>query len=116
MSFDDPKILWWLQASGYAAFAAFGGFMGHLLRTIDGGHPISWGRALLESASAGFVGMLVLLTCQAMGLSEQWTGVIVGVAGWLGASVTIRMLELVVRQKLGLGEKANSHEDNQSEG
>lgn len=102
MSFEDPRVVWWLNALAYAAFASFGGFMGHLLRTVEGGNPIKWGRATLEAGSAGFVGMLVLLMCQAFVLSEQWTGVIVGVSGWLGASVTIRMIEVVIRKRLGI--------------
>jgi hypothetical protein len=99
---DDPRIMWWFQAFAYAAFAAFGGFMGHLVRTLENGKPISWGRACLESASAGFVGLIVLMMCQAMGLSMQWTGVIVGMAGWLGASATIRLVERVAYKKLGI--------------
>lgn len=96
---DDP---WWLKALGYAAFASFGGFMGHLMRTFDRREKIHWGRAALEGIAAGFVGLLVLFVCQEMGLSEQWTGVIVGVSGWLGANATIRMLENVVFKKLGI--------------
>jgi hypothetical protein len=39
-----------------------------------------------------------------MGLTEAWTGVIVGVSGWLGASVSIGILEKIIRRKLGLKE------------
>jgi hypothetical protein len=104
MWLDDPRIMWWIQAFAYAAFAAFGGFMGHLVRTVENGRAISWGRAFLESASAGFVGLIVLMMCQAMELSMQWTGVIVGMAGWLGASATIRLVERVAYKKLGIDE------------
>lgn len=76
--------------------------MGHLMRTIDRHEKINWKRAVVEGAAAGFVGLLVLLTCQAMQLSDQWTGVIVGVSGWLGANATIRLLEAVVFNKLGI--------------
>ena len=76
--------------------------MGHLLRTIDGRQKIKWGRTVLEGGAAGFVGLLMLLVCQAMNLSEQWTGVTVGVSGWLGANATIRMLESIVLKKLGI--------------
>ena len=98
----DQGILWWIQMTAYATFAAFGGFMGHLLRTIENGDKLKWGRAFLESGSAAFVGVLVLLTCQAMDMSREWTGVIVGVSGWLGANATIRILESVVRKRLGI--------------
>lgn len=86
----------------YAAFASFGGIMGHLLRTLHSNQKISWGRSVVEGCAAGFVGVIVLFMCQAMNLSEAWTGTIVGVFGWLGASTTITILERVVRKKLGL--------------
>lgn len=104
---NDPWDSWWIKATAYALFAAFGGMMGHLMRFIDSGNKISWPRAALEGCAAGFVGLIVFLVCQAMDLSEQWTGVIVGVCGWLGANATIRMLETVVTKKLGIEKDSN---------
>lgn len=99
---DDPWALAWIRTCAYTLFAAFGGVMGHLMRTIDKKEKVNWGRAALEGSAAGFVGFIILMVCQAMKLSEQWTGVIVGVSGWLGANATIRMLEGLVRKKLGI--------------
>lgn len=100
---EDPwEITWMMRAAAYTLFAAFGGVMGHLMRMIDKKESISWGRALVEGFAAGFVGLIVLFICGAMKLGEQWTGVIVGVSGWLGANATIRMLEGLVRKKLGI--------------
>ena len=93
---------WWFRAAAYASFAALGGVMGHLMRMVDNKDPINWARACLEGASAGFVGLLMLFVCDALSLGQQWTGVIVGVSGWLGANVTIRMLESIVRKRLGI--------------
>lgn len=109
--FKDPWAVEWIRSVAYTLFAAFGGAMGHLMRTIDRNQPVNWGRAALETGSAGFVGLLVLFTCQAMHMNEQWTGVIVGVSGWLGANATIRMLETIVRKKLGIppGDDANAN-------
>lgn len=98
---DNSVILWWLKALAFTAFSAIGGALGHLMRNYDK-KPFSWGRCFLESMAAGFVGLLMLLVCEAMDLSPQWTGVIVGVSGWLGANATIRMLEGLVRKRLGL--------------
>lgn len=99
---------WWLRAVAYTLFASFGGVMGHLMRSIDAKEKADWPRATLEGASAGFVGLIVLLICQALELSEQWTGVTVGVSGWLGANATIRMLEGLVRDKLGIDKLSSS--------
>ncbi len=104
---NDEQI-WLLKAAGYAAFSAFGGILGHLMRAVDKKHKITWGRTATEGLAAGFVGLLVLLLCQAMGLSEQWTGVVVGVSGWLGASATIRMLETAVRKRLGVTQETSN--------
>lgn len=82
--------------------------MGHFIRTLHKNEKISWGRSAIEGMAAGFVGLLVLFACQASNLSEAWTGVIVGVCGWLGASTTIAMLEEVVRKKLGISDKSTS--------
>lgn len=94
---------WFLKAAAYCTFSAAGGMLGFALRTINKKQPLAFGRCALEGVSAAFVGLLVLMACDAMHLSPQWTGVIVGVCGWLGATATIVMLENVVRNKLGLG-------------
>ena len=99
----DPFSVWYIKALAYAAFAAFGGMMGHALRTINKNQKIHWGRAALEGMSAGFVGVIVMMVCQSANMSEGWTGVTVGVCGWLGASATIQMLETLVRNRLGIG-------------
>lgn len=99
---DGPNGFSWLNTFAYTSFAAIGGFLGHIMRTLDSNLPIKWLRSALEGIAAGFVGLLVMLACNASGATPQWTGVIVGVCGWLGASTTIRILERVVRKKLGL--------------
>lgn len=105
---DDPWTVEWIRSTAYTVFAAFGGVMGHVMRTIDKKEKVNPLRAVMEGLAAGFVGLLVLLTCQAMHLGEQWTGVIVGVSGWLGANATIRMLEGIVRKKLGISGDSNN--------
>lgn len=92
---------WWIKAGAYVAFSAIGGMLGFTMRVVDSKQPFKIWRCLLEGASAAFVGLLVLMICEAMHLNQQWTGVIVGVCGWLGASATIRMLESLIRNKLG---------------
>ncbi len=97
---DDESSL--IRTLAYSAFAALGGLLGHFVRAVEKRQKIYLWRAVLEGVSAGFVGLLMLFLCDAMGLSKQWTGVIVGVSGWLGPSATIRLLELLVRRKLNL--------------
>jgi len=104
---QDEFLTWWVKALAYIAFSSIGGIFGHLMRTFEKKESVHWGRACIEGLSAGFVGLLVLLMCQATGLSEQWTGVIVGVSGWLGASATIRLLERMVRKRLGVDYDGN---------
>lgn len=92
---------WFTRAAAYTAFSAIGGMIGYAMRAVDTKQPFKIWRCTLEGAGAAFVGVLVMLLCEATHLNQQWTGVIVGVCGWLGASTTIRLLESVVRNKLG---------------
>jgi hypothetical protein len=96
----DNEIGWWLKASAYAVFASVGGMVGHIMRVVDQKQKIAWPRAWLEGVAAGFVGILMLLICDAMKLGQQWTGVIVGVSGWMGATASITLLEKLVRKRL----------------
>lgn len=119
MDAPKPGDFNFVQMLFFPFFAAFGGLMGYVLRMMDAGNKVSLWRAVVEALSAGFVGVLVMLLCQAMQLGPQWTGVMVGVCGWLGATASIRMLERVVRRKLGViapEDAADEHADLKPEG
>lgn len=98
----------WLTAAGYTVLAAIGGLLGYVMREYDKGNALSAFRAFVQAMSSGFVGFLVMLLCQAMGLSAVWTGPVVGLFGWLGANVTIQLLERIVYEKLGVKLRANT--------
>jgi hypothetical protein len=91
----------WVVTLLYAAFAGFGGAMGYVMRSLHANEKVLLWRVVAEGSAAGFVGVIMLFLCQAMGLSAEWTGVVVGVGGWMGATSSIRMLEGVVSRKLG---------------
>lgn len=101
---NDPTQFNWFESILYACLAGIGGILGHILRVVDAEEKINWLRAALEGIAAGFVGMLILFSCKAMHMPEPWTGVIVGVSGWLGARASIRLLEKVIYKKLGITE------------
>lgn len=104
--FSIAKIL------GYAAFASFGGILGYLIRSYDEDRAVVFKRAFVEGLSAGFVGVIVLLLCTTADLSDEWTGVIVGVCGWLGARATIQFLEKIVFKRLGILPDEDKGNDN----
>ena len=92
----------WLASVGYTLLAAFGGLLGYIMREHDKGNKLSAMRAATEAVSSGFVGFLVMLLCRAMELDPLWHGFVVGIFGWLGANVSIRLLERLVYEKLGI--------------
>lgn len=96
MPWKEPNNFNWLVAIFYSAFAAFGGLLGHLMRSVDRGDEFNLTRAALETFGAAFVGSLVTLGCMAAELDPMWSGMVVGVAGWLGASASIRVLEIII--------------------
>ena len=99
---DDPNVFSWLRVFIYAAFASVGGMLGYSMRMLEHGVPINLKMAAVEGMASGFVGLLMFLACGQLGISQEWTGVIVGVSGWLGANATLRILEILVYRKLGI--------------
>ena len=98
----------WLTSAGYTLLAALGGLLGYIMREHDKGNPLNGWRMAAETAGSGFVGFLVMLLCFAMGFDPLWSGFIVGVFGWLGANVSIRLLERFVYEKLGIKRRENT--------
>lgn len=100
---------WWkfVEALFYFAFAGFAGAIGHIMRTLNANKQFAWGRVVIEAGGAACAGFLVYQLCLAMDLSRHWTGVMVGVCGWLGSSATIQMLEPVVRRVFGVKDHAD---------
>lgn len=110
----DFDYVWWAKACAFVMLAAIGGMLGYVMRTLDNaGVPLKWSRTLLEGFASGFVGMLVMLLCHVLGFNDQWTGVVVGVMGWLGANVSIRILESKVLKQLGLSKNKKESEDDE---
>jgi LydA holin phage, holin superfamily III len=97
---DHP---WFLKLS-YIALAWFGGAMGYVMGQLEKEKKVSFWRMLTEGTASAFVGIIVMLLCQAMKLSPEWTGVVVGVCGWLGANVSIRLLEKAVKKRIGVND------------
>jgi len=98
----DNSTLWGLRTLGYALFASVAGALGYLLRSMDAGVPVTYGRALVEALSAGLVGLIAMWLCQSAELSPQLTAVTVAISGWLGATASIQVFQRVVWRKFGL--------------
>lgn len=100
----------WLTAAGYTFLAMVGGAIGYVMRERDRGGTISGWYVAIEAVASGFVGFLVMLLCRAMGIDPLWAGFVVGVFGWLGANVSIRLLERFAYEKLGIKLRADTEE------
>lgn len=87
---------WWL-AIALVLLAAIGGLLGSVIRMFDSDSKIIWGVVVVETLASAFCGLIVMLLCQASGLSIQMTGVVVGVCGWVGGRSTMLWLERRVR-------------------
>ena len=105
-------MTWWGKTLAYISVAAVAGGIGYALRTAKEGNRLTLWRMMLEGCAAGFVGLLFKLVCEETHLSDQWTGVVVGLAGWLGANASISLLERIVYDKLGI-KKSPSNEENE---
>ena len=88
----------WYLPIVLVALAAVGGFLGSIFRALDSDGKIVWFVIVVETFASAFSGVIVMLLCQAVGLSAQWTGVIVGVCGWFGGRTTMVWLERRVRR------------------
>lgn len=91
-----------LEIFSFGLLAAVGGFLATILHAVNNDEEPKWKHALVEGASSGFVGLLAMLMCKAIGLNWMWSGVIVGVSGWIGAEASISVLRRFVLSKFGI--------------
>jgi hypothetical protein len=107
---DDHDPRWPLvRGAAFTLLASIAGTLGFVMRQMHAGERVGLCRTLIEGASAGFVGLMMMYACHAMGVSDDWTAVTVGVSGWLGAAASIQMIQRFVWQRIGLS-KEDSHE------
>lgn len=90
---DEIKDITIVEFMAHGVWAAAAGFFGFVLRRIEDNLPVDLKRGSIEVGAAAFVGLLVLMLCREFGMSANMTGVTVGVAAWMGATATIRILE-----------------------
>lgn len=93
MQMPEPFDSWWIKAIAFTAFAIIAGFLGHMMRTFDKGEKFSWTITTIKTLGAGLTGFLMYLLCIALNFNDIWSGIIVGVFGWLGADTTISVLK-----------------------
>ena len=96
---------WWLSTVLFILLACAGGMLGAVVRMVDGKEKINWFIVTIETAASGFSGFIVMLLCQQLTLNLQWTGIIVGVCGWVGGRTTMLWLEKRVRKVVEGGDK-----------
>ena len=92
----------WVEISIFLVFAAIGGGLGYLMRTAGRNEQATLARTVLESLSAGFLGVITLLVCRASGIDWVWSGVVVGIFSWLGAEATVMAVIRFIKRKLGI--------------
>lgn len=109
MDSPDPNKIDMIRTAIFVAFATVGGLLSYLMRTLNKAEKPILSRSLIEGLSSGFVGLIAMLMCKALGLSWEWSGVVVGVFGWLGAETSIVMLSKAVRKKLGIEDEYNKN-------
>ena len=94
--------VFWIKNCAMVLLAIVAGFLGELYRTVMKREQIVWKYVFVKAGAAGFCGVMFLLGCSAASLSDQTTGMVVGVFGWLGAEVSIVVLEKWVFRSIGI--------------
>lgn len=97
-----PFVIEWAFNAFFTGLAAIGGFLGYVTRQVSRGETVRLTNAFVEALGSGFLGFICLLICKAMGLDTNWTGAIVGIMGWIGATAAGAVLERIIRARLGV--------------
>lgn len=98
---DELKEIVQHVATG-SIFAAICGIAGYLHKQVTAKQKITLLEAFVRGFGSAVTGSLVMMACYAMQFDMLWTGVIVGTSGWLGADVSVVLVEKLIRRRLGL--------------
>ena len=90
-----------IQIAGICAcFAGLCSSLSYLLK-VEEGHPFKWREFSLHISISAVFGMMTFEVLAFYGFPPQVAGAVCGAAGWMGTRL-IRLLEIVVRKKLGV--------------
>ena len=90
-----------LQVAGICAlFAGLCSSLSYLLK-VEEGHPFKWREFALHITISSVFGLMTFEVLDYYGFPPQVAGALCGAAGWMGTRL-IRILEIVVRKKLGV--------------
>lgn len=90
-----------LQIAGICAcFAGLCSSLSYLLK-VEEGHPFKWREFALHISISAVFGLMTFEVLDFYGFPPQIAGAVCGAAGWMGTRL-IRLLEIVVRKKLGV--------------
>lgn len=93
-----------MKEIGYTILATIGGFLGYTVNQQEAGRKFVWRNASVQATGSGFVGFLVYMLCQSMGIDGPFVGTIIGVLSYLGVTATIQILKRFVHEKLGISQ------------
>jgi hypothetical protein len=82
-----------------AAITALWGGLVSYLRRIQGGHPHSWGSAVMHLGISGFAGLLCWLGCLQFDVPGPLTAICTGLAGHMGVEF-IKIIEMRFEARL----------------
>lgn len=92
----------WITLLLFSAIGLLGGVMGHIMRSLDAGQKVTFARTAFEGLAALFFSIIIGLICMENHLSMGWSSAIIGVLSWLGARTTLRALQPIIYNRIGI--------------
>lgn len=82
--------------------AVLGSVLGYVSRTWGVNKAVKYSRIGFSTLSAVFMLLLLRALCSALGLSWEWTVVVVGFFSWMGTEITMVFIEKLIHKHLGI--------------
>ena len=82
--------------------AILGSVLGYVSRTWGTDKVVKYSRIGFSTLSAVFILLLLRALCSALGLSWEWTVVVVGFFSWMGTEITMTFIEKLIHKHLGI--------------